>query len=238
MSERLDKLSDGLKAAIYLWNHPDREEHAGHPNPLFVTVSRQPGTGADSFAHRLAQRLNEVGGPHWTAWDRELLEKVSAEQGISKEILKIIDERPHSWMDSLLQDLAIEDDTPEAIEVRARKHIMMAVRALAAAGHAIIVGQGGVFVTEGMPGGIHVRLVAPLDHRIKYIAERDKISADTAAKHIANTEHNRAWFYRRYWPSRSMAPETFMVTLNSAELSVDEQVECVLALIRKRESAR
>jgi cytidylate kinase len=232
MSERLDKLCDVLKAAIYLSNHPQRADRTDHP--LFVTVSRQPGTGADVFSHQLAQRLNEQEGANWSAWDRELIEKVAKEQGITTDILEMIEKRPHSWIDSLLQNLSGNNDTPDDAELRVYQQMMMAIRALAGAGHAIIVGQGGVFVTQGMEGGIHVRLVAPLEHRIKYIAERDQISLGKAAEHIANTERNRARFYRNYWPQKSLEPETFAMTLNSAELSTHEQVQLALAIIRKR----
>jgi len=89
MSERLDTLCDVLKAAIYLSNHPQRADRTGHP--LFVTVSRQPGTGADLLSHQLAQRLNEQEGANWTAWDRELIDKVAKEQGITTDILEMIE---------------------------------------------------------------------------------------------------------------------------------------------------
>ena len=45
------------------------------PERVFVTVSRQPGAGAISFSHRLAERLNQDGQGDWSAWDRELVEK-------------------------------------------------------------------------------------------------------------------------------------------------------------------
>jgi cytidylate kinase len=225
-----------LKAAIYSWNLLDREKRTSHPAPLFLTVSKQPGIDAGSFSHRLAQRLSEVEGADWFAWDRELIDKVSAEHGIAKDILERIEERPLSWLDRLVQDFSLSENTPEAIGLRADKYLMVTIRALAEAGHAIIVGRGGVFVTQGMPGGIHLALVAPLENRIKYIAERDKVSPHKAAAYIAESEHNRAMIYRQYWPKNPIAPETFTLTLNSARLSADEMEECVLAIIRKRES--
>ena len=41
------------------------------------------------------------------------------------------------------------------------------VRALAEVGRVIIVGRGGVFITRDLPGGIHVRLVAPREWRVR-----------------------------------------------------------------------
>jgi hypothetical protein len=113
----------------------------------------------------------------------------------------------------------------------------MTIRALATAGHAIIVGQGGTFITQEMPMAIHLRLVAPLEHRIKYTAARDNLSLHNAAARIVKIDQRRAEFYRRYWPGKRVAPQTFTMTLNSAELSVDEMLQVVLPLVRSRENS-
>jgi cytidylate kinase len=221
---------------MHSWSHPGRQMAAEQRPPTFVTVSRQPGAGAISFSHRLADRLNQDGQHHWTAWDRELVEKVSAEHGIAKEIIEMMPNERHNWLDELLRGFFASEDPPDRVEIRAYKHVVMTIRALAAAGYAIIVGQGGAFITEGMPAAIHLRLVAPLDHRIKSIAERNKIRLHEAAAQIAEIDKKRAEFYRRYWPSKVISPEAFTMTLNTAELSVDELVHCVLPLIRARKS--
>ena len=226
-----------LKAAIHSWNHPAERRTTEQQTRVFVTVSRQPGAGAISFSHRLAARLNQDGQNDWSAWDSELVEKVSAEHGIAKEIIEMIPNRHHNWLDELLQGFIAGQNPPDMMEIRAYKQVAMTIRALATAGHAIIVGQGGSFITEGMPAAIHLRLVAPLEHRIKYTAEGEKISLHEAAARIVEIDQRRAVFYRRYWPGKVIAPETFTMTLNSAELSLDELVECVLPLIRTREMA-
>lgn len=203
---------------------------------VFVTVSRQPGAGTISFSHRLAERLNQDGQNDWSAWDRELVEKVSAEHGISKEIIEMIPDRRHNWLDELLQTFSTTQNSPDLVDIRAYKRVIMTIRALATAGHAIIVGQGGTFITQRMPAAIHLRLVAPVEHRTKYMAERDKLSLSEAAARIADVDLRRNDFYRRYWPGTVIAPETFTMTLNSAELSTDDLVTCVLPLIRSRET--
>src|SRR3954463_15652572 len=73
-----------------------------HPR-VFVTVSRQPGAGGVSFSHRLAARLNEREPADWSAWDKELVEKVSAEHGVQRSIVEMLEERPHSWLDEMLE---------------------------------------------------------------------------------------------------------------------------------------
>jgi hypothetical protein len=200
-----------------------------------VTVSRQPGAGAISFSHRLADRLNQCGLDHWSAWDRELVERVSSESGIAAEIIEEIPNTHRNWLEDMLQNFGTSGNPPDLLERRAYKRVAMAIRALATAGHAIIVGLGGVFITEGMPSAVHLRLIAPLEYRIKCTAERDHISLHQAAEKLIEMDRRRSEFYRRYWPGKALDSDTFTLTLNSAELSLDELVECVLPLIQIRQ---
>jgi cytidylate kinase len=229
-----------LRAALHSLGNPGDHRTAEYrqtpedQEPVFVTVSRQPGAGAVSFSHRLAKRLNERGTDHWLAWDRELVEKVSAESGIAAEIIEAIPDSHHNWLEEMLQNLAVSESPPDQMERRAYKRVALAIRALATAGHAIIVGLGGVFITEGMPSAVHLRLIAPLEYRIKSMAEWDGISLHHAAEKLIEIDRRRSEFYRRYWPGKVISPDAFSMTLNSAEMDVEELVECVLPLIQIR----
>jgi cytidylate kinase len=225
-----------LHSTLGSWNQTSGR-HTEQPSPVFVTVNRQLGAGAVSFSHRLAARLNELGTNQWSAWDRELMEKVSTEFRISRQILDSIRLAHHNWLRDLLEGLAISKPPPNVEEIRAYRRVVTTIRALAASGHVIIVGMCGTFITEGMPAAIHLRLVAPLEYRIKSTAGQEGISLHEAAAKIATIDQRRLEFNRRYWHRKAIAPEAFTMTLNSAEMSLDELVDCVVPLIRKREVA-
>jgi cytidylate kinase len=227
---RIDAAANDLKAAIYSLSNPNPKLARADGAPIFVTVSRQAGAGAISFSHRLAERLSAEDDAKWSAWDHELVEKVSSEHGISRSIIEMLTDRQHTWLDEVLASISPQQTS----DVLAYKKVAMTIRALATAGHAIIVGQGGVFVTAGMPGGIHLRLIAPLEHRIKTLAENQKLPIARAAEKVLKIEENRQAFFKRYWPRRTLSPEVFTLTLNSGLLSVDDLVECVLPVIRRR----
>jgi cytidylate kinase len=232
---RLEPAEKIIKAAIHSWTNPSEPAKGNKPR-VFVTVSRQPGAGAISFSHRLADRLNQKGEADWSAWDRELVERVSIEHGVDKDIIEMIPNRHHSWIEDLLQNFSASENPPDVQEIRAYKRVAMTIRALASAGHAIIVGQGGRFIADRMPGAIHIRLVAPLDQRIKWTAEREKMTLHEAADRVVELDQRRRNFYSRYWVGKVIVPETFTMTLNSADLSLDELVECVVPIILAREA--
>ena len=111
------------------------------------------------------------------------------------------------------------------------------VRALASAGRVVIVGRGGVYATADMPGGVHVRLIAPLEHRIRHMMRRNRLSPEQAAQYVSRYDREREVFHRRYWPTDALLPEIFTLTLNAAAIPEDSLVECVLPLLAASGSA-
>jgi cytidylate kinase len=221
-----------LNVALHTYNNPERRHAAEKLARAFLTISREPGAGGVPLAQRLAERLNARGPGGWTAWDQELVEKVSAEYHLKKGAVETVDERPHNWLNDLVTSFS-QHVTPSDVGVF--KKVASTIRALATAGHAIIVGRGGRFITEGLAGGIHLRLVAPLEYRIKTTAESFKLSLPAAAKRLAEIDRARTLFYRQFWPGKSLDPQNFTLTLNSGELSLDEMVACILPLVPLRD---
>lgn len=231
---RLEPAERILKAALHHWGRSETDVPAPVSAANFITISRQPGCGADPFSHRLAERLSQMDG-HWSAWDNELLEKVSQEHGIAANILELI-ERRHTWLENVLQSLSITS-APDVQEVKAYKQVVVTVRALAEAGRAIIVSEGGAFITENLSGGVHVRLIAPLQHRIQYFAATRNLPVYKAAQQIVDMQQRRSGFYHQYWSGKTLSPEEFTITLNTAQTSLDEMVECIAILVHTRHSA-
>ena len=203
----------------------------------FITISREPGAGAWMLAQQLATALTpkDAGDAGWTCWDRELMEKVAADQNIHTPLIQSLEESSHSWLTDFFGSLSMSNAAP-GDEASLYTKVAGTVRALAQAGHTVIVGVGGVFITRRMRGGIHVRLIAPLDHRIASLAEREGISHDAAVSRIRQLEKNRQSFFTRYWPKELITPEIFTVTLNTARIKSGTMVEIIRALVRQVEA--
>lgn len=228
----LDMSEAILRAALESDTHPGRKKP--HLTLPFVTVSRQAGASGGLFARELARRLSAAGAADWSCWDHELVEKVSAEHDIEAAVVEMMEDRNHSWLIALLEGLS-GDSHRHPEELKVYRRVATTIGALASAGHAVIVGRGGAFITASMPGGIHVRLVAPLADRIARRAERQGMSLKQAAASVAETDRNRDAFYRRYWPDKPLGPESFTLTLNSAAMTLEEMTDCVAQLVNLRQ---
>jgi len=215
-------------------------EPAPPPAEPFITLSREAGAGAWTLAQKLVESLNadDPGGRPWTCWDRELVEKVCADHHLSKELIDSLEDTSHSWLGDFLGSLSFSDSQPLMDEARAYNRVAATIRALAQAGRVVIVGRGGVFITRRMPGGIHVRLVAPLEYRIGFMAQLLNLSADAARVRVREMERNRSAFYKRYWPGESLSAETFTMTINTAMVDLRTMIETIKVLTRQPAMAR
>jgi cytidylate kinase len=224
----------GMNSVLSSLRAAQPQEERGLPTPsaersAFITISRQPGISTDAFAAHLANRLGSLSAG-WKVWDRELVEKVAADHHIVVELVATLGQKERSWLEDFVRGLAISAGPPEELAVYRR--VAMTIRALAQAGKAIVVGRGAVHITANMPGGVHVRLVAPWGYRVWRLADELGISRDEAAKEIERLEHEREQFYRRYWQHHAPSPEAFSITLNAVAGDAEHLAECVLPLVK------
>ena len=83
-----------------------------------------------------------------------------------------------------------------------------------------------------MPGGLHVRLVAPQEWRIKNLARTEGIKENEARDRVKLLDRDREAMISRFWPGTHMAPEVFHVTLNAGMLNEEQMADALAPLIR------
>jgi cytidylate kinase len=218
---------------MYPRHRPSGESSA--PALPFVTISRQAGAGGRTLARQLVARLNEIdpGERPWKAWDRELVERVAAEHHIPEALVDSL-EHPRGWVEDFLASLS---DQQYLDEFQVYRRVVVAMRALALAGRAVIVGRGGVYATSDLPSGVHLRLVAPQKDRLARIAQQRNTSEGIAKNELQRLDQEREAFHRRYWPRQALLPEIFSLTLNTSALTESQLVACVLPAISVGQSA-
>jgi hypothetical protein len=211
------------------------QAHPGTAVQPFVTISRQAGAGGVTLANRLVEHLNRVdpGELPWTAWDKELVQKVAEEHHISQALVETMEDHGQSWLQEFLGGLRIGESAESASELRVFWKTATAIRAIAQVGRCVIVGRGASFITARMPGGVRIRLVAPLAFRIRNYASIFGVSPAEAEVRVKELDHNRDAFYRRHWPGQTLCPENFTATFNAATIGEVELVNAVAAMIRK-----
>lgn len=202
------------------------------PPVPFVTISRQYGCGAMELAEELAQRLasEEGAGEPWPVYSRKIIEDISQEVKLAGRLLDALDVRTRGGLEEFFETL-VGQAPPDIKVLRALVHT---VRALAIHGRCVLVGRGGAILTQGLPGGIHVRLVAPESWRLQNLISRFGWDEARAHEFLRKEESHHHTFFQKYLGKDPGDPLHYGLLLNASTLSRGEQIAAVVAVFRER----
>ena len=154
----------------------------------FLTISRQAGAGGRTVGRKVVELLSaDTHKVPWTMFDKELVEAVRKQHNLPENIDRYMTESSANEVaDYIGEMLGLHPSSFELV-----KKTNETIITLARMGKTIIVGRGGNLLTKGMPGGFHVRTVAPLEWRIQRLQEVHKLSEKDAAAKIKETDKGR-----------------------------------------------
>jgi cytidylate kinase len=108
------------------------------------------------------------------------------------------------------------------------------IREAARSGNVIILGRGGAYILNDLPGALHVFLRASESERIIAVMERENITADEARHRVKQTDENRRAYIRQVYGHTWDLPGHYDVVLDTGRLGYDATVEAILAALPGR----
>jgi cytidylate kinase len=202
----------------------NKKEKYKRPICPVITISRLPGSGANSLAKQLSEDLK------MDLFDKEIVEAVAKSAHVSEAVIAALDE----------QDRSMLDDWIGALEKKRHlwpdeyfPHLAKVVGAIAAHGRAVIVGRGAGHI---LPGEICLRLliVAPMDVRISNVMYAYHVTHEEAEKRITETEKDRRAFIKSYFNADLTDPVNYDLTLNTAHYNAKAAANIVKEAFNSR----
>jgi hypothetical protein len=187
-----------LSAHVRAWQKTKHTDSPRSPEfHQFITISRQYGCEGAALAHRLVDILNERCRPSfaWVAYDHELLNKISTDPHLRKNVVEALDSHRHERMGRLF-DTILNRKANDASEMRQLADV---VRTLAVLGRAVLLGRGSYLITQDLKTGLHVKLVAPLDWRALHVAATREVSHGEAKKIVIEGDRRREQYLRKHF---------------------------------------
>lgn len=183
---------------------------------VIVTIGRENGSGGREIGRILADRL---GIP---CYDHQIVQETAVQAGMSVEDVGRTEERDGRTM---LFFGGIPTANP-LYDAQSR-----AVESLASQGPCVFVGRCADYVLRDRPGLVRVFVHAPMEDRVRRSAERNGVSAESARRHIEETDEERARYYMRHtglvWGSAS----NYDLTVNTGRIGVDGAVRVILEYV-------
>ena len=202
---------------------------------MLITISRQFAAGGSQIARRVAEELG------WRLIDDELVDRVAERAGVSREEVAALEERAPSFIERLARLTALELPelflpTAEAIQEFGESHLVKITRALveeiAAEGRCVVVGRASAAVLARTANTLHVRLVAPLDLRVRTATERLGLDPAEAPRLVEERDANRARYHREYYDRDWNDPVNYDMVLNTGRLGFDGAARAIVGRAR------
>jgi cytidylate kinase len=221
-----------LSASSYLnaeWRG-SRAPWTATPAGPFVTISREAGSGGSSLARLLARKFNAAApdGVAWHVFEDNLTPRMLKTNRLPASIARFLPEGRISGVQASMGEFV--GLHPNLWELVQKTNETM--RELARRGNVILVGRGANFATEGIPRGVHVRLIAPKKARAAYLTGRYGVTESEALRYNARCDHARHGYVKAYFNADDRDPSAYTLVLNTSRITLTEaaRVICCHAL--------
>jgi cytidylate kinase len=202
----------------------------------FLTLSRETGAGASTLGRELVPLLEREftsPGHPWVLLDRDLLTHALTHHQLPTNLAAFLPEDRVSEIRAAIGELVGLHPSLWQLE----QQVAEAILQLAHVGHVIFVGRAAHLVTRDVPGGLHVRLVAPLDTRIARVGRLLGCDADRAAAHVAEHDEARRRYVRKGFSREIDDPREYDLVINTDRVAPPAAARLVLAALRDRLAA-
>lgn len=195
------------------------------PDPIgipVITISREPGSGGRLVAEKLAEDMDI------DLFHKEVIIKIAQRANISAKKLEYLDEKGIS----LLEDWIASFYKGYVWPGMYIKHLVKVVRIIGKHGSAVIIGRGCGFILPSEER-FRVRIVAPLDFRVKNLSRECGITETMAIKRIQKCEKDQRAFVRNYFYADIENPVNYDLIINTGGLSIDSASKAIQSALEE-----
>ncbi len=202
-----------------------------------ITISREYGCPAKRLADKLSSELNRIEFEnysknkwHWIS--KEILDESAKELNLKPTIIReVANSEQNGLVDDIVKSLS-HRDYPGDIKIK--KTISDVIRSFAEQGHVIIVGRGGISITQDIERSLHIKIEAPLKWRINEVSKKQMISLTESKKKINHIDHQRKQLREHFVRDKNgLAP--FDVTFNYFTLDEDDIIAAIVRLVEVKD---
>jgi len=199
-----------------------------------ITISQQYRSYGDAVAKLLCDRLG------YRSVDENLMRGLAAQAGLKPE--KVFDWSEDKYRPRTLGERFFANAGPltghpvvwaEYGAAVAREHLAaeLVIRLIHAAyekGNVVVVGRGGQVVLREKRDVLHVRLVAPLEMRIRRHQIRAGLTVEAAREQVLERDQASAEFIKRYYGVNVADPALYDLIINTGELPLTVVADLII----------
>ncbi|KAA3620160.1 MAG: cytidylate kinase-like family protein [Calditrichaeota bacterium] len=186
-----------------------------------ISISRETGSGESE----VVAELNRILG--WSIYDKNIVEKIANNAELNEKLIDAFDEKTRNefqyWIKAVFQNSLIQSD-------QYIRHLSEVILSLAKCGRAVIIGRGANFI---LPKGqtLDVRLIAPIQHRAYYMADKLNIDYEKAKKIVIYSDNERQAFLHKFFNSSEFDPLNYDLVINTGNVNYTTAAKIIIAAL-------
>lgn len=199
-----------------------------------ITISRQFAAGGSSLAAALGERLQ------WRVMDRELVAEVARRLQRPEADVRDVDEHAlDPWARAAAYAASAFPEMPipplgAYLEAQVPPVVETVLRETAEREPMIAVGHGTQCIFSSRKDALHLRLIAPFEHRIDVAMTRLQVDRKEAERRVREEDDDRKQYMRQVHGIDVEDPRHYDLLINTRGLSIDDVAEIVLMVVRRR----
>jgi cytidylate kinase len=208
--------------------------HKGERGPAgpVITFSREVGCNGLPLARALAGKLNrENRFSEWKVLSKEVFYWSARELNLEPDKVQRMFKKSDNY--TFEQILTAFGEKRYKSEAKIYKTVRDVIYSLAVDGFNIIVGRASHIIANDIKNAFHLRLIAPMEYRIKNIMDNNNLSRIEAIAFINKVEKERSSF-RKAVKADADDEHNFDLTINRASFTTEECIELIMLGIEKK----
>lgn len=197
-----------------------------------ITITREMATGGRKLGRLLAKRLD------YQYVDKSLFQKIAEDLNVSQRTLESFEKSREYHIPNIFAkafgtsyiERIVGRDKSVVEEEEYQKSLKNLILETARGDNVVIIGRAAYFFLKDVKECYHIRLVAPMDWRKKYVIKNYKIRSDRVQKFIEQRDKNLHWFRRSICGAGFDDSLFFHMTLNMGRTTVEKAVELVISV--------
>ena len=193
---------------------------------MIITIGRQTGSGGHEIARKLAETLG------LKFYDKEILYIAAEESGFERRFFEKNDEKRGFFRNILGTSVTTgaigffdgnfnNKFSQEGLFISQSE----AIKKVAQEGNCLFVGRCADYVLREFKDVLNIFITAPLEDRVKRVADHLNITTEQAEKRIHDKQDARSSFYNYYTGKKWGDSASYDLCVNSSLLGIDGTVE-------------
>jgi cytidylate kinase len=204
-----------------------------------ITISREHGSGGAEIGRRVAKVLG------YDYVDKELITEVARRANVPESEVEKLDEKGEDPIIYFLKELFVEDEPQTVSEYpneykhkeresntfdrdKQLKLYQSVIESVWERGNAVIIGRKANVILAYKPNTLRVRVMAPLEKRLKRIMQLEPLSQADALKLIRETDEHRERYAKQYYDVDWYDPGLYDIIINTAKLTDEDAAHLII----------